>query len=147
MSMIAALKQRVIAAMKSGDVAEKELLRVALGDLELEMTRKGRDLEEKEEQQIIRKMVKSNAEIVSVATDEATIEKAKAENVILEALLPSTLSVDEILAALAGVADDIKAAGNDGQATGVAMKTLKPTGASVEGKDVAQAVKQLRSAS
>jgi uncharacterized protein len=48
------------------------------------------------------------------------------------------------VAALAPVADAIRAAGNDGQATGVAMKQLKSTGATVDGKTVAAAVKQLR---
>jgi hypothetical protein len=43
------------------------------------------------------------------------------------------------------VAGAIKAAGNDGQATGVAMKHLKSAGASVDGKTVAEAVKQIRS--
>jgi len=42
------------------------------------------------------------------------------------------------------VAEAIKAAGNDGQATGVAMKHLKSTGAVVSGKDVAAVVKTLR---
>jgi len=39
----------------------------------------------------------------------------------------------------------VLAAKNDGQATGVAMKHLKSSGASVTGQDVAQAVKALRS--
>jgi hypothetical protein len=38
----------------------------------------------------------------------------------------------------------VKAAGNDGQATGVAMKHLKSLGAEVNGKDVSAAVRQLR---
>ena len=41
-------------------------------------------------------------------------------------------------------ADDIRAAGNPGQATGAAMKHLKPQGLEVEGKDVAAAVAQIR---
>ena len=67
------------------------------------------------------------------------------EIAVLESFLPKTLSVDEIVAALAAVADPIKAAGNDGQATGVAMKHLKSTSALVNGKDVSEAVKKIRS--
>lgn len=73
------------------------------------------------------------------------LKKLNKEIAILEALLPRTLGVDEIVAALASVESDIKAAGNDGQATGVAMKHLKPQGLVVEGKDVSAAVKQIRS--
>ena len=46
--------------------------------------------------------------------------------------------------ALAPVVDALKAAGNDGQATGVAMKHLKSVGAVVTGKEVTAAVKKLR---
>jgi hypothetical protein len=60
-------------------------------------------------------------------------------------MLSKTLGVPEMVAALAPVAGAIKAAGNDGQATGVAMKHLKSAGASVDGKTVAEAVKQIRS--
>jgi uncharacterized protein len=66
------------------------------------------------------------------------------ENRILAAFLPKSLGVDEIVASLAPVADAVKSAGNEGQATGVAMKHLKSTGALVNGKDVALAVKKLR---
>ena len=52
--------------------------------------------------------------------------------------------VRALVAALASVQDAIKAAGNDGQATGVAMKELKKLGAVVNGKDVSAAVKKLR---
>ena len=65
---------------------------------------------------------------------------------MLNAYLPKSLGVAEIVAALAPVAEAVKAAGNDGQATGVAMKHLKTLGAVVNGKDVSAAVRQLRGA-
>jgi len=52
--------------------------------------------------------------------------------------------VEDIVSALAPVHAAIKAAGNEGQATGVAMKHLKSSGATVNGKDVAEAVKRVR---
>ena len=63
---------------------------------------------------------------------------------MLSSLLPTADGRPEFVAALAPQADAIKAAGNDGQATGIAMKHLKASGASVDGKTVAEAVKQLR---
>ena len=65
---------------------------------------------------------------------------------ILGSYLPKSLSPDEIAAALAPVLEQIKAAGNDGQATGIAMKQLKSVGAVVNGKDVGAAIKALRKA-
>ena len=46
--------------------------------------------------------------------------------------------------ALASQLESIKGAKSDGQATGVAMKHLKASGAVFEGNDVAAAVKQIR---
>ena len=63
---------------------------------------------------------------------------------MLEELLPKTLDADGIVALLEPVRDAIRAAANDGQATGVAMKHLKTTGAAVQGKDVGDAVRRIR---
>lgn len=144
MSLKAELKKRVLQAMRDKNELEKDLLRVLLGDLELAETRTGKELSEKDEQQIVRRMVKSNQETAALTQDPADVEKLKQELAILEALLPKTLSVAETIAALEPVADDLRAAGNDGQATGLAMKHLKPQGLQVDGKDVAAAVKQIR---
>lgn len=135
------IKKRITQAMKSGNTVEKEVLRVALG----EMQTKGVTTDE-ETIAIVRKLVKSNQETLALTTDAAQKGTLQSEIAVLESLLPATLGVDQIVAALAPVADAIKAAGNDGQATGVAMKHLKSTGATVTGKDVTDAVKKLRGA-
>jgi hypothetical protein len=56
------------------------------------------------------------------------------------------MSPDQIEAALAPVHNAIAAADNDGQAMGVAMKSLKSTGAVVEGRDVNAVVHRMRNA-
>ena len=66
------------------------------------------------------------------------------ENAILSELLPKGLSADEITTLLAPVAEAIRGAANDGQATGVAMKHLKSQGVTAGGSDVAQAVRAIR---
>ena len=63
---------------------------------------------------------------------------------MLATLLPRTMSVDDLVAALGAQAEAIRAAKSDGQATGVAMKHLKTTGGAFEGNDVAAAVKKIR---
>ena len=142
--LIDTIKAQIKDAMRAKDSATRDLLKVVLGDLQLNETRKGSALTDEEAQKDVKKVIKGNRETIAAVDDPEVIKRMEREIATLEKLLPQTLSVDEIVAALAPVADAVKAAGNDGQATGVAMKHLKPTGAAVEGKDVAAAVKQLR---
>ncbi|MEZ6192448.1 MAG: GatB/YqeY domain-containing protein [Phycisphaerales bacterium] len=142
--LIDEIKKQVTQAMRDKDTQKRDLLKVVLGELQTAATRTGDNLDDEQAQKIIRKIVKSTQEMIELGKRPEAIEQAKAELVILESLLPKTLSVDEIIAALGPVADNIRAAGNDGQATGVAMKHLKSAGAVVEGKDVGVAVKQMR---
>lgn len=139
------IKKRMFSAMKAGNITEKEILRVALGEITTIAARSEKPLTDGEVAAVLKKLVKSNQETLGSSEDDAQKRTLAEEISVLEAFLPKTLSVDDIVAALAAVADGIKGAGNDGQATGVAMKHLKASGAEVNGKDVAEAVKRLRS--
>ena len=68
----------------------------------------------------------------------------KREIEVLSQFLPKTLGEDDVVALLAPVTQGIRAAANDGAATGVAMKHLKTTGAAVDGKVVSAAVRRIR---
>ena len=95
---------------------------------------------------VLRKLVKSNRDTLAAGpSDERRADAGARESRSSQALLPKTLGVEEIQAALEPVRDAVRGAKNDGQATGVAMKHLKAAGAAVTGQDVAQAVKALRS--
>jgi uncharacterized protein YqeY len=139
------IKAKMREAMKSGDVVAKEILRVAVGEITTDAARAGRKGDDDEASAIVKKLIKSNDETLASggATEEDKAKLAR-ENEVLSAFLPKSLDVAAILAALAGVESAIKGAGNDGQATGIAMKELKKIGAVVNGKDVSAAVKQLR---
>lgn len=137
------IKKRIQAAMKAGNTLEKEVLRVVLGEIQTEEAR-GTKADDALAERVLKKLVKSNRETLQSATDAEQKAALEGEIAILQELLPKSLSVDEIVQALAPVADAIRGAGNDGQATGIAMKHLKASGATVDGKDVAQAVKRLR---
>lgn len=141
--LIDEVRKRVTQAMRARDAQTRDTLRVALGELQSAESRQGA-LTDEQGHGVIRKMVKSNEETLALTQDAAARERLERENEILSDLLPRTLSVEEIERALGPVEDQIKAASNDGQATGVAMKHLKSSGAAVEGKDVAQAVERLR---
>ena len=138
------MRRRLLEAMRAGDARTKSILRVALGDVESEATRRGGDLADADVQAIVRKLVKSNQESRDAARDAETRTRLEEEIAILTTLLPRTLSVDQIVEALGPVADRVRAAAGDGPATGIAMKHLKGAGAAVEGRDVADAVRRLR---
>jgi uncharacterized protein len=138
------IKARMFKAMKAGAIVEKEILRVAVGEITTDQAREGRKGNDEESLAILKKLVKSNEESLGVVEDPEKRAVLEEETRVLSAFLPKSLGVDEIVLALAPVADAIRAAGNDGQATGVAMKHLKSSGASVGGKDVSEAVKRIR---
>jgi uncharacterized protein YqeY len=142
--LLDAIKARMFEAMKAGAVVEKEILRVAVGEITTDRVREGRKGNDEEAEGILRKLVKSNQESLAAGVDAEQQAVLEREIEVLAAFLPKSASIDEIVAALAGVADAVRSAGNDGQATGVAMKHLKAAGLAVNGKDVARAVKQVR---
>jgi len=144
MALLDQIKARMFAAMKSGNVTEREILKVAMGEITTEQARPGRKGDDAETEAILRKLVKSNEDTIEASQDETQKAQLRAEIEVLNTFLPKSLGVPEIVAALAPVAEAVKAAGNDGQATGVAMKHLKSLGAVVNGKDVSAAVRQLR---
>jgi len=139
------IKARMFQAMKAGRVVEKEILRVAVGEITTEAAREGRKGDDDESRAILRKLIKSNDESLASGLDGERRQILEEETRILASFLPQSLDVDAIVAALAPVREAIRSAGNDGQATGVAMKHLKSLGVEVNGKDVSAAVRQTRS--
>jgi uncharacterized protein YqeY len=137
------LKKRITQAMKDRDEVAKDVLRVALGEIQTQERRANASMSDEDAIAVVRKLVKSNEETLASSTGEraATLKR---ENEILAALLPKRMTVDEIAGALATQRDAIRAAKSDGQATGIAMKHLKGTGASFDGTEVAEAAKRLR---
>jgi uncharacterized protein YqeY len=142
--LIDQIKARMFKAIKAGATVEKEILRVAMGEITTEAARPGRLGSDEETQAILRKLVKSNEETLGSTPEAEKRAVLEQEIQILSEFLPKSLNAEEITAALAPVAAQIKAAGNDGQATGIAMKQLKSCGAIVNGKDVAAVIKELR---
>ncbi len=139
------IKTRMIEAMKGGRTVERDVLRVALSEIGAAENR-GTAVDDEEAQKIIRKLMKSNTETLALAVRPEMKVKLEEENRVLESLLPKRLDVDAITAELQAVAEPMKAAKSEGQATGIAMKHLKAGGHSVDGKDVAEAVKKIRGA-
>ena len=145
--LVEEIKKRVTSAVKQGDTVTRDVLRLALGEIQTAEARKNAPLAEEEKVAALRKLIKSNEEtLAALAAGDERIDALKREVEVLASLLPAQLTVAQIIAALEPQHAAIKAANNDGQATGMAMKHLKATGAQVNGADVTAAVKQLRQA-
>ncbi len=131
--------------MQARDPVAKNVLGVALGEIQTAEARANRALTADEGMAVVRKLVKSNEETLAHAKDdpERTAELRR-EIEVLSSLLPAALSVDAVTEALAPVAEALRAAKSDGQAMGVAMKHLKTSGAVVESAAVQEAIKRLR---
>jgi uncharacterized protein len=138
------VKAAMFKAMKEGRTIEKEVLRVVVGEITTNAARPGMTGNDDEARAVIRKLIKSNEETRAVSEDPVQRSHLELENRTLVGFLPQSLSIEQIVAALQAVKDAILSAGNEGQATGVAMKQLRAAGAVVNGKDVSAAVKQMR---
>ena len=138
------IKAQMFKAMKESRLVEKEILRVALGEITTNAARAGQSGSDDESRAVLRKLIKCNEESLAVCEDPEQRKNLELETHTLSAFLPTTLDVPGIIELLLAVREAIVAAGNDGQATGIAMKQLKATGAVVTGKDVATAVRQIR---
>jgi len=138
------IKQQITTAVKNGDTVARDILRLAKGEIQTAEARKQAALNDEDIVGVLRKLIKGNEETLRLAPEDSNTPVLQREIETLTNLLPKSLSVDEIVTLLSAQHDAIKVAPNDGAATGVAMKSLRATGATVTGADVAAAVKQIR---
>jgi uncharacterized protein len=137
------IKRRMFAAMKAKNTVEKEILRVALGEIQMAEVR-GEAATDETAIAAVKKLVKSNQESLALTSDPESADVLKQEIEILKAILPQGLSIEQIIGALGEVEEAIKSAKAEGPATGIAMKHLKSQALAVDGKDVKAAVVRLR---
>jgi uncharacterized protein len=139
------IKARMLAAMQARDAVAKNILGLALGEIQTAEARANRALGEDEATAVVRKLVKSNEETLGHAKDDvARVTELRREIEVLSSLLPKALSMEAVTEALAPVAEALRAAKSDGHAMGVAMKHLKASGAVVESAAVQEAIKKVR---
>lgn len=107
--------------------------------------RAGGTLADEPVQGILRKLVKSNQDTLALTVDPAQQETLRKEIAVLEELLPRpwTPTASWRCSSPCTTPCPLRRP-TDGQATGVAMKHLKTTGAAVQGKDVGDAVRRIR---
>ena len=138
------LKAKITAAVKAKDEVARDVLRLALGEIQTGEARASRPLKDDEIAGILKKLVKSNEETLTLAGEGTQAPALRKEIEVLSSLLPKTMTVAELVEALASQREALRAAKGDGQATGIAMKHLKTTPGVFDGTDVAAAVKAIR---
>lgn len=138
------IKARMFRAIKAKQDVEKEILRVAIGEITTEAARPGRKGDDAEAIVLLRRLQKSVEETLAAAVDEEQKRKLNLELEVLASLVPQGMTEAQVLDALEPVKDAIRASAGDGPATGIAMKRLKSEGATVDGKLVSEAVRKLR---
>lgn len=146
MSVVDLLRKKALESMKAKDGVATTILRLAQSEVQALEAKTDGPFTDEAAYGVLRKLVKSNEETITMSS--ADLEKCatlQREIAILQEFIPKGLSTDEIIQALAPVLDAIKAAGNDGQATGIAIKHLKSQGMQITGNDASAAVKQIRS--
>lgn len=145
MSLEDDLKARVTAAVKAGDLRTRDALRTVLGEAQMEALRRKSEVTDEVVLGVVRKGVAGLRETIPLARKDGRDTAAQdAELVLLESLLPKAWDREAVAAALAGVRDELRAAKNDGQAMGVAMKALKAQGAVTSPEDVKAVVAATR---
>lgn len=145
MSLQDELKARVNAAVKGGDTRTRDTLRTVLGEAQAEAVRRKGEVTDEVILGVVKKAVTGLKETIPLARkDGRDTTQQEAELALLEAILPSAWDKDAIAAVLAPLRDELRAAKNDGQAMGVAMKALKAKGATSNPDDVKAAVAAAR---
>lgn len=143
--LIDQIKTRMTQAMRERDDVIKNVLGLAFGEIQTAEARANRPLRDDEAVAIVRKLLKSDEETLALAADGPQAPALRREIEVLASFLPKSMSLHQVVEALAPVAEAIRSAKSEGQAMGVAMKHLKASGASVDAPAVQLAVKRVRS--
>jgi uncharacterized protein YqeY len=138
------LKRRMRAAMQARDGVARNILGLALGEIQTAEARANRTLGDDEAVAVLRRLVKSNEETLGHSGHDAPrAAELQREIAVLSDLLPKALSADAAAEALAPVTEALRSAKTAGQAMGVAMRHLKARGAVVEAATVEEAIRRV----
>lgn len=127
--------------MKLKMEAQKNVLKVVLGDIELQESRCGKQLPDEDCYRIIRKTLEGVEIMLKYKPNDPKFE---AEKATLNSLLPKQLEAGDIKFALSSKSDELYMAKSEGQAVGIAMKFLKERNLVVDGNVVKKVVSEIR---
>jgi uncharacterized protein len=145
MALLEEVTTAIAAAMKAREQVTLDALRMLKSALTMKGIEKGRDLDERESQQVVQTLVKQRRESIEQFTKAGRTELAEkeaAEIVVLERYLPPAVSPEDITAAVdqAVTETGAKTAKDIGMVMKAAMARL--AGKNVDGKVVNEAVRK-----
>lgn len=141
MTLKKTLRSQIVTATKLKRTASKNVLKVVLGEIETQESRNGKELSMDESYKVVRKTLQGVEEMLQYKPNDPQFEE---EKFCLNELLPKQLDSVGIAFALAGDMNPLMLAKSDGQAIGIAMKSLKQQNASVDGNLVKEVVTKMR---
>ena len=140
------ISNRIKECMKSGSSFERDTLKTVLGEIQSKEAISG-EMSDENCEKVFKKFkqgVEETIKIVDNIRNDSEMYWLKEIAIYDEYITPS-MSLLEIVEFLKSQEEAIKGANSDGQATGIAMGACKKEGFTVDGKDVAEAVKTMRS--
>jgi len=145
MALLDEVTSGIATAMKSRNQVTLDALRMLKSALTMKGIEKGRDLDEREGQQVVQTLVKQRRDSIEQFTKagrQELADKEAAEIGVLERFLPPAVSADEISAAVdqAVAETGAKTAKDIGMVMKAAMAKL--AGKAVDGKVVNEAVRK-----
>jgi uncharacterized protein YqeY len=140
------VKSRMVAAMKSKNNRERDVLRFVLSELQ-----RSNIVDPTDDQvvKVIKKTIENNGVTLKFChADDPRLESLEEENAILNGILPKEWDSQTIEAFFLNgddpVFEQIRNADKEGKAIGIAMKALKAANAPVDSKLVNEVVKKIR---
>jgi len=145
MALLEAVTSGIASAMKAREQVTLDALRMLKSALTMKGIDKGRDLDEREEQQVVQTLVKQRRDSIEQFTKagrQELADKEAAEIGVLERFLPPAVSADDISTAVdqAVTETGAKTAKDIGMVMKAAMAKL--AGKTVDGKVVNEAVRK-----
>ena len=138
------IQNKIIHCMKTGNSFERDILKTVVGEIQTIKSRTG-EMTNDGAIKIIKKFKQGVEETIELNNKmDFNPILLHDEIKIYDQYIPATMGIEGIIKFIDGK-EPIISAKSDGQATGIAMGILKKANIPVEGKDVAEAVKQIRS--
>ena len=144
------MQDRIKICMKEGNSSERDILRTLVGEIQSKAIRSGKEITNEDVEKTLVSFKENALECIKYAHQDDSSEAVDAldsnhEIAIYDNYLPKYETVEAIVQILDPIAERLRSAKADGPATGMAMGILKKGDKKVQGKDVAAAVKVIRS--
>lgn len=136
------LRNQILSATKLRREPTKNVLKVVLGEVELQESRTRKPLDSNAIVKIAEKTIAGIDEMLKYRPNDSSLQEEKAA---LSNIIPAKLGKMDILFNIDALA--IKAAKNEGQAIGLAIKQLKEAKLLFDSNDVKEVVINIRNAS